>query len=292
MVSNPTPSACWPETRADASSRPPPRLCRGLVHRSLGAARVAAAPPVNAPPGHPELGIMTAARLRPPYTFAFPRRPSDLPSTTRWLDGFRPAGQEQVAAFRAAFAAWTAVSGGTLAFVELPPKQAAQAAVRVAETTDSMGLHADGITPFFGFTPPGRVVLCQAALALRGRPGPARVPSRAARDRPHAGLQACAPRARARAAAARRLDEHGDELPDDTLWGHDRLARRAPRRQLPGCPGLHRRGGSAGGVSGDGDLKRHSFHASRSRPARPCVGLPKGPDALPHHQRLPHCPEK
>jgi hypothetical protein len=111
---------------------------------------------------------MTAARLRPPYTFAFPRRPSDLPSTTRWLDGFRPAGQEQVAAFRAAFAAWTAVSGGTLAFVELPPKQAAQAAVRVAETTDSMGLHADGITPFFGFTLPGRVVLCQAALALRG----------------------------------------------------------------------------------------------------------------------------
>ena len=31
-----------------------------------------------------------------------------------------------------------------------------------------MGLHADGITPFFGFTLPGRVVLCQAALALRG----------------------------------------------------------------------------------------------------------------------------
>jgi hypothetical protein len=139
-----------------------------LCTAPLRAARVAAAPPVNAPPGHPELGIMTAARLRPPYTFAFPRRPSDLPSTTRWLDGFRPAGQEQVAAFRAAFAAWTAVSGGTLAFVELPPKQAAQAAVRVAETTDSMGLHADGITPFFGFTLPGRVVLCQAALALRG----------------------------------------------------------------------------------------------------------------------------
>ena len=141
-----------------------------LCAAPLRAARITApaAPPANASSGHPELGIMTAARMRPPYTFAFPQRPSDLPPTTSWLDGFRPAGREQVVAFRAAFAAWAAASGGTLAFVELPPERAARAAVRAAETTDSMGLHADGITPFFGITLAGRVILCQAALASRG----------------------------------------------------------------------------------------------------------------------------
>jgi serralysin len=115
----------------------------------------------------PARGIITGNLLKPPFpvTFGFPETASDLPSGTRHTAGFVPAGTVQRRAFRKAFAAWQREANGGITFVEAP---GAGARIRIAETTESLGLLHDGVTPHFGTTDSNRTIWYRDILRSRG----------------------------------------------------------------------------------------------------------------------------